>query len=249
MIFFFRVSSLLVSLFDDPSIKVSRVSRTRDERAAFLRPGNVVEILNGMSSSDVGCVEDDPEWGVFRRCKADAGVTEGDSFEGESESESRMTLGLRRIRVRVLTWGDERRKSSADTLLDGERLSTERCEPPKTSTSLIATGAIAFELSGFDASSLAFEMKGVLAFKSSSSSRHLSFLFHENSNFGNDCGLPSSSQVIEISQSGGELGGTSSERPGGAVLCILSRERELGARDELGASRPLEVGTSSRRRP
>ena len=160
-----------------------------------------------------------------------------------------MTLGLRRVRVRVLTWGDERRKSPADTLLDGERPSTEGCEPPKTSTWSIAAGAIAFVLSSFDASFSAFEMKGVLAFRSSSSSRDLSFFLHENSNFGNDCGLPSSSQVIENSQSGGELGGTSSERPGGAVLCTLSREAELGARDELGASRPLEVGPSSRRRP
>lgn len=228
-------------------MKVSRVSLTRDERAVFLR--NFVVILTGMSSSsDVGCVEDDPEWGVFRRCKADAGVAEGDSFEGESESESRMTLGLRRVRVRVLTWGDERQKSSADTLLDGERPSTKGSEPPKTSTSLIAAGTIAFVLSGFNASPPAFEVKGVLAFKSSSSSRHLSFFLHENSNFGNDCGLPSS-QVIEISQSGGELGGTSSERPGGAVLCILSRKAELGTRDELEASGPLEVGSSSRRRP
>ena len=155
------------------------------------------------------------------------------------------------MRVRVLTWGDERRKSSADTLLGGERPSTEGCEPPKTSTLSIAAGAIAFVLSNFDASSWASEMKGVLAFISSSSSRRLSLFLHENSNFGNDCGLPSS-QVIEISQSekcGGELGGTSSERPGGAVLCILSREAELGARDELGASRLLGVGPSSRRRP
>jgi hypothetical protein len=230
-------------------VKVSRVSLTRDERAVFLRPGNFVEILTGMSSSDVGCVEDDPEWGVFRRCKADAGVAEEDPFKGsESESESRMTLGLRRVRVRVLTWGDDRRKSSADTLLGGERPSKEGCEPPKTSTSSIAAGV----LSSFDASSSAFEMKRVLVFKSSSSSRRLSLFLHENSNFGDDCGLPSSSQLIEISQSekcGGELGGTSSERPGGAVLCILSRETELGARDELGASTPLEVGPSSRRRP
>lgn len=194
----------------------SRVSLTRDERAVFLRPGNFVEIVSGMSSSDVGCVEDDPELGVFRRCKAEAGVAEEDSFEGESESESQMTLGLRRERDSVLTWGEERRKSSTDTLLDGERPSTEGYEPPKTSTSPIAGGAIAFVFSRFDASSSAFEMKDVLAFKSSSSSRHFSFFLHENSNFGNDCGLFSSSRVIE--QSGGELGGTSSERPGGAVL-------------------------------
>ena len=176
-------------------------------------------------------------------------MAEEDSFEGESESESRMTLGLRRVRVRVLTWGDERRKSSADALLNGEQPSAEGCEPPKTSTSSIAACDIAFVLSSLEVLSSAFEMKGVLGFKSSSSSRHLSFFLHENSNFGNDCGLPSSSQVIEISQSGGELGGISSERPGGAVLCILSREAEPGARDELGASMPLEVGLSSRRRP
>jgi hypothetical protein len=189
-------------------VKVSRVSLTRDEWTVFLRPSNFVEIVTGKSSSDVGCVEDDPEWGVFRRCKAEAGVAEEDSFEGESESESRMTLGLRRVRVRVLNWGDERRKSSADTLLDGERPSTEGCEPPKTSTSSIAAGANAFVFSSFDASSSAFEMKGVLAFKSSSSSSssNLSLFLHGNSNFGNDCGLPSSSQVIEIAQSGGELG-------------------------------------------
>ena len=243
LVFFFRVSSL-VSLFDGLS---SRVSLTRDERAVFLRPGNFVEILSGMSSSDVGCVEDDPECGVFRRCKADAGVAEG----SESESESRMTLGLRRVRVRVLTWGEERRKSSADTPLGGERPSTEGCEPLKTSTLSIAAGAIALVLSSFDASS-SFEME-VLAFKPSFSSRCLSPFLHANSNFGNDCVLPSSSaQLIEISQSekcGGELGGTSSERPGGAVLSILSREAEPGARDELGVSRPLEVGPSSRRRP
>ena len=234
-------------------MKVSRVSLTRDERAVFLRPDNFAEILTGMSSSDVGCVEDDPEWGVFRRCKADAGVAEEDPCKGsESESESRMILGLRRVRVRVPTWGDERRKSSADTLLGGERPSTDGCEPPKTSTSSIGVGTIAFVLSSFDASSEAFEMKGVVAFKSSSSSRRLRPFLHENSNFGNDCGLPSSSQLIDISQSekcAGELGGTSSERPGGAVLCILSREAELGTRDEVGASRPLEVGPSSRRRP
>ena len=159
-----------------------------------------------------------------------------------------MTLGLRRVRVSVLTWGDERRNSSTDTLLDGERPSTEGCEPQKTSTSSIAAGAIAVVLASFDASTSAFGMKYLLAFKSSSSSRYLSFFLHENSKFGNDCGLPSPSRVIEISQSGGELGGTSSERPGGAVLCILSREAEaeLGPRDELGA---LEVGSSSRRRP
>ena len=47
-----------------------------------------METLDGMSSSDVGCVEGDPELDVFSRCKADAGVVEGDSFEGpESESE------------------------------------------------------------------------------------------------------------------------------------------------------------------
>lgn len=244
------MSSLLV---DGPLVKVSCVSLTRDERAVFLRPGNFAKILTGTSSSDVGWVEDDLEWGVFRRCKADAGVAEEDPCKGsESESESRTTLGLRRVRVRVLTWGEERRKSSADTLLGGEWPSTDGCKPPKTSTSSIAVGAIAFILSSFDASSSAFETKGVVTFKSSSSSRRLSPFLHENSNFGNDCGLPSSSQLIEISQSekcGGELGGTSSERPGGAVLCILSREAELGARDELGASRPLEVGPSSRRRP
>ena len=88
MVFFFHVSSLLVSSFDGPSVKVSRVSLTRDERAVFLRPGNFVEIVTGMSSSDVGCVEDDPERGVFKRCKADAGVAEEDLFEGEPESES-----------------------------------------------------------------------------------------------------------------------------------------------------------------
>ena len=65
-----------------------KVSLTRDERAVILRSGNFVEILTGMSSSDVGCVEDDPEWGVFMRCKADAGVAEEDPFKGsESESE------------------------------------------------------------------------------------------------------------------------------------------------------------------
>ena len=192
-------------------MKVSRVSLTRDERAVFLRPGNLVEIVVGKSSSDVGCVEDDPEWGVFKKCKAEAGVAEEDSFEGESESESRMTLGLRRVRVRVLTWGDERRKSSADTLLDGERPSIKGCEPPKTSTSSIAAGANPFVLSSFDASFSAFDMNGVLAFKSSSSSSNLSSFLHENSNFGDDCGLPSSSEVIKISQSGGELEGTSSE--------------------------------------
>lgn len=212
-----------------------------------------MEILTGMSSSDVGCVEDDPEWGVFKRCKADAGVAEEDPFEGsESESKSRMTLGLRRVRVRVLTWGDERQKSSADTLSGGERPPREGYEPPKTSTSSIAAGAIAFILSDFDASS-SFEMKEVLAFKSSSSSRRLSPFLHANSNFGNECVLSSlSMQLIEISQSEkccGELGGTSSERPGGAVLCMLSREAELGGRDELGVSRPLEVGPSSCRRP
>jgi len=94
-------------------LKVSGVTLTRDEGAIFFRPGNLVETLAGMSSSDVGCVEDDPELGVFRRCKVDAGVVEGDSFEGsESESESRIAFKLRRARVRVLTWGDERRKDT-----------------------------------------------------------------------------------------------------------------------------------------
>ena len=76
LIFFFLVSSR------------SRVSLARDVWAVFLRLGNFVGIVSGMSSSDVGCVEDDPELGVFRRCKAEAGVAEEDSFEGESESES-----------------------------------------------------------------------------------------------------------------------------------------------------------------
>ena len=196
-------------------MKVSRASLTRDERAG---PGNFVEIVTGKSSSDVGCVEDDPERGVFKWCKAEAGVVGEVSFEGESESESRMTLGLRRVRVSVLTWGDERQKSSADTLLDGERPSTEGCEPPKTSTSSIAAGANAFVLSSFDASSSAFDMNGVLAFKSSSSSSNLSFFLHENSNFGNDCGLPSSSEVIKISESG-ELGGNL--RKDQVVLCYV----------------------------
>jgi hypothetical protein len=90
--FFFRVSSLLISLLDRPSVKEIGIILARDEGAIFPRLGNFAETLAGMSSSDVGCVEDDPEWGVFRRCKADAGVVKEDPFVGsESESESRMT--------------------------------------------------------------------------------------------------------------------------------------------------------------
>ena len=113
----------------------------------------------------------------------------------------------------------------------------------------IGAGATDSVLSSFDASPSVLKMKEGLASKSSSSSSCLSSFLHENSNFDDGRGLASSSALFtEISQSekcGGELGGTSSERPGGAVLCILSRDVELGARDELGASRP----TSSRRRP
>jgi hypothetical protein len=96
-------------------VKVSGATLAHDEGAIFLRPGNFVETLAGMSSSDVGCVGGDLELGVFRRCRATAGVVDGDPFEGsESQSESRMTLGLRRERVRVLTLGGRRRKTSAD---------------------------------------------------------------------------------------------------------------------------------------
>jgi len=123
------------------------------------------------------------------------------------------------------------------------------------STSSIGADVVAFVLSSsicFDASSLVFEKKEVLASSSSSSSSCLSSFLHANSNFDDGRGLSSSSALfIEISQSekcSGELGGTSSERPGGAVLCMLSRDAELGARDELGASSP-SIGPSSRRRP
>ena len=113
--FFFRVSSLLISLFDGPSMKVSGVTKTRDEGAVFLRLDNFVGTSDGISSSDVGCVKDEPEFGVLMRCKADAGVVKGDPFEcSESESESQITL--RRVRVRVPTWGDKRWKTSADAL-------------------------------------------------------------------------------------------------------------------------------------
>lgn len=238
-------------------MNVSGVTLTREEGAIFFRPGNLVLTLAGISSSDVGCVEDDLEWGVFRGCKAEAGVVKGDPFEGsESESESRITLDLRWVRVRVLTWGEERQKISADRLQGDEWVSAEESEPPKTSTLLISAGAIAVRSGGIcvDApgSSSAFEMKERLASKSSPSSSSLSCFFHANSNFDGGCGLASSSvSFIEFSQSkewSGELWGTSSERPGGAVLCILSRDAELGARDEFGASSSLDP-LSSRCRP